>query len=534
MASTRTGYEDQNVLSQVVACMVSMGYQVNQYIMDAWSCGSAQQRSRLLLCVAAPGLEPIIQPWHTHSRPYEETLGRSLGRLPNGERFGEREHYPTPFHHTPAATISYGLPDIGNGNVQACIPYPDHRIAQPPARKERTLIKYIPRQPAGCGYKQAHDLGLIPPSLQLIKQETEKSYRRIKASGLVPTITTAISMRDARNGATLHWSRNRPITILEARRVQGYPDEEVIVGTLTEQFKIVGNGVDRKVAFAMGLALRQSMQKNSPAFTANGTTGILEEGVEVMSETEDDTVDNEGTDSMIHVQEPLEPERPMREGRPSVVIASRPKKLVAAPKTSRRTPSTIVTEDGYPEEHFSDVSPPPKSAQQPGILSRLSRTLTNSVGRISLSTIPSIPKPTTSSVLIKRHREEDTEQGIVTEKTVLCPSERLNKRAKTDTTPQARDMTAHEVENDTEMTSAMSVGRESSSTSVGRDSLSRSVGRESSSRTVGRESSSRSNGREGSTSSTKARYTRHSGLSVEFIPKNWSKRTEVEMRNRDQ
>jgi len=62
MASTRTGFEDQNVLSQVVASLVSMGYQVNQFIIDAWNYGSAQQRSRVFLTIAAPGLEPMVQP----------------------------------------------------------------------------------------------------------------------------------------------------------------------------------------------------------------------------------------------------------------------------------------------------------------------------------------------------------------------------------------------------------------------------------------------------------------------------------------
>jgi site-specific DNA-cytosine methylase len=81
MASTRAGLEEQNVLSQLVACLVSMGYQVNQYIMDSWTYGSCQQRSRIILTIAAPGLEPILQRPHTHSRSYVDTKARSLGKL---------------------------------------------------------------------------------------------------------------------------------------------------------------------------------------------------------------------------------------------------------------------------------------------------------------------------------------------------------------------------------------------------------------------------------------------------------------------
>jgi DNA (cytosine-5)-methyltransferase 1 len=535
MASTRTGYEDQNVLSQVVACMVSMGYQVNQYIMDAWSYGSAQQRSRVLLCIAAPGFAPIVQPWHTHSRPYEETVGRSLGRLPNGERFGEREHYATPFHHTPASIVSFGLPDIGNGNVQTCVPFPDHRIAGAPARKERTLLKYIPRQPPGCGYKQALQLGLIPDSLKLKKQEVEKSYRRIKADGLVPTITTSINMRDARNGATLHWSQQRPITILEARRVQGYADAEVIVGSLAEQYKIVGNGVDRKVAFAMGLALRQAMEKNRSGFIANGTIETLEEEMDqVMSESGEDGAESDETSSVISVQVPQENEHATPRSRVSVVIPARQRTGASSPRTdhptSTATAANLSEPDAYPDEQLVDISPPPKSAQRPSLFSGLSRTLTNSVGRLLLSSIPSIPRPTTSSGSkpSKRGRVDDTESSI-TRKISPHIAERPQKRARHSETPQGPADTG----SDTDMTSAGSTRRDSSPRRTERDWSSRTIGRESSSRSTGG-GSSRSNGREGSTTSTKTRYTRHSGLSVEFMPKHFNKRVEVEMRDRDQ
>lgn len=264
MAATRKGFENENVLSQLVACLVSMGYQVNQYIMDAWSYGSAQQRSRVFLVIAAPGLSPILQPPHTHSRPEEETTGRSLGWLPNGQRFGEREHYPTPFAHVSAGEITSDLPNIGNGNIQSCIPYPDHRLSRPPNSKERTLLKCIPTYPPGCGYKEAFSLGLVPPLIQKNKKETGKAYRRIKEDGLIPTITTDVSIQDSRNGACVHWSQDRPITIQDARRAQGYLDHEPIIGSLPQQYKIVGNGVDRKIAFPLGMMLRWSIEETTP------------------------------------------------------------------------------------------------------------------------------------------------------------------------------------------------------------------------------------------------------------------------------
>jgi DNA (cytosine-5)-methyltransferase 1 len=292
MAYRRKGFEEQNVLSQLVACLVGLGYQVNQYIMDSWSYGSGQHRCRIILAIAAPGLEPIAKPWHTHSTPSGNTIGRSLGELPNGQRFGQREQYATPFAYLSASTITSDLPDIGNGNVKTCISYPDHRVSHSPGPKERALLKCIPRYPPGCGYKEAHRRGLIPPSLQNSKKETGTAYRRIKKFGLVPTITTNLNMQDSRNGGILHWSQDRPITILDARRAQGYPDEEPVIGNLIDQYRIVGNGVDRKVSFALGRALYQSTVKNTQKHDAVGALRETIEEILVDAEVDADNVED--------------------------------------------------------------------------------------------------------------------------------------------------------------------------------------------------------------------------------------------------
>ncbi|KAI4638879.1 hypothetical protein J4E93_009629 [Alternaria ventricosa] len=418
MASTRTGFEDQNVLSQVVASLVSMGYQCNQYIMDAWSYGSAQQRSRLILTIAAPGLEPIAQPWHTHARPYEETAGRSLGYLPNGQKFGEREHYPTPFPYVPAMSVDAGLPDIGNGIVQTCIPFPDHRLGQLPTRKQRALVRCIPRQPPGCGYKEADQRGLIPTSLRDPRTDIGKAYRRIKAAGLVPTITTNIVIRDSRNGATLHWDQHRSTSVLEARRTQGYMDEEPIIGSLPEQYKIVGNGVDRKVAFAMGLSLLQAVQKNESGFTANGTTQNSAEVVDATSDAEtshvEKSVKKPKPQSKAQDMSPFQKEHHRRSSQPVVVIPGR-RQTDSATSTVNTTPGLSRRNASMPNGATSETSQtPPVSqpnasvAQTTGFFSRLSKSLAAGVGRLSLSSMStSSSTPTSAPTPTKRSREED-------------------------------------------------------------------------------------------------------------------------------
>ncbi|OAL44974.1 hypothetical protein IQ07DRAFT_549395 [Pyrenochaeta sp. DS3sAY3a] len=327
MASTRTGLEDQNVLSQLVACLASMGYQVNQYIMDAWCYGSAQQRSRIILTIAAPGLTPIAQPPHTHRLPSGDTHARRIGMLPNGENFGNRLSYPTPFAHMTAGGVTADLPDIGDGSIQTCIPYPDHRLVRVSNGRDQALLQYIPRQPPGCGYKEAYYLGLIPKSLLRNKKEDGKAFQRIRKDGLIPTITTAISAQDSRNGACVHWNEHRTISILDARRTQGYRDDEPIIGSLSQQFEIVGNGVDRKVSFALGLALHRAVEQTpSKAFVQT----CVEAGDEYLtdcSETEEQTWRYDCRDMATALPADLHPTRT----HPSVLIQARPRPGLSSP-----------------------------------------------------------------------------------------------------------------------------------------------------------------------------------------------------------
>ncbi|KAF7455453.1 Dcm Site-specific DNA methylase [Pyrenophora tritici-repentis] len=432
MSSTRKGYEDQNVLSQVVASLVSMGYQVNQFIMDAWCYSSKQQRSRIILTIAAPGLNPILQPWHTHRRAHKDTKGRSLGMLPNGQRFGEREYYSTPFAYVSAGNISYGLPNIGNSLVQTCIPFPDHRLPAIPSHKDRALLTCIPKNPPGCGYKEAERLGLIPEALKKSTRSDGRPYARIKEAALVPTITTTSNMRDNYNGASVHWDQDRSISILEARRAQGYPDDEPIIGKLKEQYKIVGNGVDRKVAFAMGLSLSQAIEKNASDFAANGMTPSASE----MYSLADDTEDEKNVTSALSQEHRYSGSVAKRDSEYLELDVDRPS------ETSPRT-STLSQTDTVQEA--------------PGLRKRLSQHFTNSIGRLSLQS-PS--KNQTLSILTKRRREPDTgDEEIVTVET-SSPSERPGKRAKPSRKSQSSAVTAGESHRKDSMSSS---GRSASS-----------------------------------------------------------------------
>ena len=87
---------------------------------------------------------------------------------------------------------------------------------------------------------------------------SSKSYSRVGPTGLFRTVTTKLNLQCGKRGATLHWNEHRSLTVMETKRAQGFLDEDVIIGTPRDQIKIIGNSVDKNVALALGLSLRDS------------------------------------------------------------------------------------------------------------------------------------------------------------------------------------------------------------------------------------------------------------------------------------
>lgn len=253
---------EELVLSQLIACLVSMGYQVKQFIMSSWRYGSPQHRNRTILAIAAPGRTPIAEPRPTHGDPEGHKL-KSVGKLMNGERFGVQVTQPTPFAHTTAEDALKHLPNIGCGLKYPCIRFPDHVLRLRPNIKERRCLSHIPTNPPGVGLEYAVRHELIPRYLYETKSEISgKSYKRIKKDGLIGTIVTAPSPHDSRSGPFVHYNQNRCITLEEARIGQNIPHEEVLIGSVNDQYKMVGNAVDRRVSKALGLELRRAVDQD--------------------------------------------------------------------------------------------------------------------------------------------------------------------------------------------------------------------------------------------------------------------------------
>lgn len=265
--------KDQNVFSQLVCALVAMGYQLRVFNLDSWSFGSCQSRSRLFISIAAPLLKALNEPSRSHAHPVG-TKNRSLGKAANGLPFGERSFGATPFT-TPiaAATALQDLPEVSLTSPQ-CLTHPDHvfGILNPMTRE---IITSLPQQgflegnvnivrTIASSNAPSHVRKYWSTAGALRRAAQSNSFTRVKGNSILPTVTTSPNLSCAKGGAGIHWQQNRPLTLLEARRAQGYLDHEPLLGNFSNQWKIVGNSVARPVALALGIKLREAWESCSP------------------------------------------------------------------------------------------------------------------------------------------------------------------------------------------------------------------------------------------------------------------------------
>lgn len=307
---------DQDVFSQLICALVGLGYQTQFFFLDASSCGSPQRRPRIFVVFAAPGLELPKKPVHSHSHP-ANTRELGIGYLPNGQSMAAREMpAATPFKYVTAEEAVADLPPLHDAQPDICVPYPDHRLTRGHTKTQRARISAIPTQPwgmdfatawygedrskgqAGAGTMTAAERDLFhrasgPSSKEPMNTlPASKAFGRMFPNKLFETIVTATTPTDAKNGRVLHWRENRLITVMEARRAQGFRDAEVLLGDPGTQYKIVGNSVARQVAVALGVTFRDawatSLERNKKPKLA---------GRHVVEEADDEPVVSDTTSS---------------------------------------------------------------------------------------------------------------------------------------------------------------------------------------------------------------------------------------------
>ena len=252
-----------------------MGYQCRCLLLDAWNFGAPQRRTRLFIEIAAPGcVLPEIPPG-SHAHP-PGMKSRAIGKTATNIKFANRDvDTLTSLPSVQAGDIWNDLPNIGNGHLGVCIPYPDHKTFWTANARDRRIAAHIPHSDSlvSCkdsrfpGYRWALRRNLIPKHLQprvIPDNENDTRFSRIAADDLVPTVTTNQNPLDRNVGKTMHYNQDRVLSNLEAKRAQGFLDTDVLVGRPGKAYRIIGNSVCRQVAFALGEGLAEAVRKTPP------------------------------------------------------------------------------------------------------------------------------------------------------------------------------------------------------------------------------------------------------------------------------
>jgi DNA (cytosine-5)-methyltransferase 1 len=86
-------------------------------------------------------------------------------------------------------------------------------------------------------------------------------HPRLKLGGLCPTLRagTGFDLGSFQSVRPIHPRQHRVITVREAARLQGFPDEHVFHPTVWHSFRMIGNSVSPMMARAIFEAIRDRL-----------------------------------------------------------------------------------------------------------------------------------------------------------------------------------------------------------------------------------------------------------------------------------
>lgn len=121
----------------------------------------------------------------------------------------------------------------------------------------------LPHIPPGGSWRDI-PFELLPDGMKRARRSDHtKRYGRLHPDGIASTILTKC---DPHWGSYIHPEQDRIISIREAARLQAFPDNIRFFGSTIDQYKQVGNAVPPLLARAIGLQIRNCLERRSAGF----------------------------------------------------------------------------------------------------------------------------------------------------------------------------------------------------------------------------------------------------------------------------
>ena len=198
-------------LDTVQKAFEDQGYKFQYRIMNAAHYGVAQKRERMILVATAPGVYWV---WPSPTTPHTHpTLRDALKDVPEGPGF---QYGPK------KQRILAKIPAGGNWRD----------LGDDDAKELMTGSWYKPGSRSHFGRRLSWD----EPCLTLLCKPENKMTERC------------------------HPSETRPFSVREYGRIQGFPDSWQFSGSVTAQYKMIGNAVPPPLARALGTSIIRSLR----------------------------------------------------------------------------------------------------------------------------------------------------------------------------------------------------------------------------------------------------------------------------------
>lgn len=263
-------FDGGSVVESIYESLEGLGYSVGHKILFAAHYGVPQMRWRtFFLAIAGPGVE-IQFPSPTH-------FAKGVANFAGGKEHTFRLMDLEAASLSPHVNVWDALSDLpkkcsprgqekvrhkgkANGEYQISLRNGTdlvtnhHSSKLSPINLER--LQHI--EPGGSWRDIPFEL--LPKGLQRARRSDHtKRYGRLDKKGLCSTILTKC---DPHWGSFFHPVADRVISVREAARIQSFPDHFEFLGSMTEQYRQVGNAVPPLMARAVGESLLNVLEES--------------------------------------------------------------------------------------------------------------------------------------------------------------------------------------------------------------------------------------------------------------------------------
>lgn len=239
--------EGGKVAQQIVKSFNDIGYDMAYKVLYAPDYGAPQERRRVIFLGNRIGV-PVEFPTPTHfprgslMKPWYVSVSEAIGDLPvpseekeflDYPKAKELSDYAKEMRRNAEGVYNHGRGILGSKNLER--------------------IKHIP--PGGSWRDIPFDM--LPAGMQRAKRSDHtKRYGRLHPDGLASTILTKC---DPHWGAYIHYEQDRTLSVREAARFQGFPDDYKFLGSKASQYAQVGNAVPIPLARAIARAIKKHL-----------------------------------------------------------------------------------------------------------------------------------------------------------------------------------------------------------------------------------------------------------------------------------